>query len=119
MRTALLISLIVLGAAGAAQAQSTFRPYNAVKPQSADRDPYDLPKAYQTNPYDRDYSKNRDDTAAYKNTYKNQRDDGYSNGYGANRNSSSSSSYGSGSGSSTWRPAGSQSNNRCKPGLVC
>ena len=41
---------------GAAHAQ-LYKPFQPPKPFATDRDPYDLPKADRTNPYDRDYSK--------------------------------------------------------------
>jgi hypothetical protein len=51
MRTALLIGLMVLGAASVAQAQAARRnPYDPPKP-------FELPKEYRTNPNEWDYSK--------------------------------------------------------------
>lgn len=131
MRTALLIGLLVLGAAGAAAAQSGYlggyKPYQPPKPYSSDRDPYDLPKAYQTNPYDRDYSTNRA-SRAYTNTSRDRLDDGYSpGGYSVG----GSSNRGSSNGGYFSRPAlpslgssrsstGSRPNPACsRPGIVC
>ena len=108
MRTALLIGLIAVGLSTSAQAQTQRRPYDPPKP-------YELPKAYGTNPYDRDYSK----TDTYENQSKQKRYDS---------NARDNDSYGSGafgsqrsSRGSTWEPAGSQRDRSraCKPGLVC
>lgn len=109
MRTALLIGLMIAAslASSGAQAQTQRRPYDPPKP-------YELPKEYGTNPYDRDYSK----TDRYENQSKQRRGNG---------DSSRDSSYGPGPyGSrpsglpSTWTPAGSQRNPNCnKPGIVC
>ncbi len=133
IRTAMLIGLIVLGAAGAASAQSGYlggyKPYQPPKPYSADRDPYDLPKAYNSNPYARDFSTNRDSNA-YVNTRRDRLDDGYSpGGYSAGGSSSRGSSNG---GYLGYRPApppsygssrsstGSERDlSRCRIGIVC
>lgn len=55
MRTALLIGLLATSLAGAAHAQTS--PFRNPYGMGPAKDPYDLPKSYQTNPYDRDYSK--------------------------------------------------------------
>ena len=122
MRTAFLIGLMIAaGLASSAQAQFGTFP----KPK-ADRDPYDLPKAYNENPYGRDYSTNRDSNA-YTNTSRDKRDDGYSpGGYSAGGSASRNSSSGGYSGYSRPAPpptygsgANRQNPNCSKPGVVC
>ena len=133
MRTALLIGLMVLGAAGAAAAQGGYKPYQprdygAAPPAPRDygRDPYDLPKAYHEDPYGRDFSTNRDSNA-YVNTRRDRNDDGYSpGGY-----SSGSSSRGASSraypgmttrpsyGSNRSSTGSNRDTSRCRAGLVC
>jgi hypothetical protein len=123
MRTALLIGLMVVGVAGAAQAQGGYKPYQpkdygAGPSATRDRDPYDLPKAQQTNPYDRDYSKPDPGTRGpgYRNVdgslpsqrNSNSSSGGFYSGYGARP--SAPPSYGS----------GARRNPNCsKPGVVC
>ena len=115
MRIALLIGLLAASVAGAAQAQ--YQPYKPPKPYSSDRDPYDLPKAYQTNPYDRDYSKPAPGTSG----------PGYRNVDGsASSRPNSGSSYGGygarSSGAADYGVSSSrnQRNPNCsKPGVVC
>jgi hypothetical protein len=55
MRTALLIGLLAASVAGAAQAQMS--PYVNPYGMGPRKDPYDLPKSLQGNPYLRDYTK--------------------------------------------------------------
>jgi hypothetical protein len=115
MRTALLIALAVAALAGTAQAQtSPFRNPYGLGPA---KDPYDLPKRYQGNPYDRDYSKPNPAT----------RGPGYRNVDGSLPTRSRSDSYGGSYGSYGSRfsePSGFGVNTPryrrdCKPGLVC
>lgn len=114
MRAVLLIALMMTAVAGAAQAQTS--PYRNPYSTGPAKDPYDLPKPLQGNPYDRDYSK--------QDTYKNQQD--YQNRYGgsANRGDSNTGGLGYGYGSQSQRSNDSgvnSSRNRrdCKPGVVC
>lgn len=58
MRVALIIGLSVLAMASVAQAQTS--PYRNPYGMGPAKDPYDLPKSYRTNPYDRDYSSSGD-----------------------------------------------------------
>ena len=120
MRTALLIGLLAASLAGAAHAQvSPFRNPYGMGPA---KDPYDLPKSYYTNPYDRDYSKQAPAT----------RGPGYRNVDGslpAQRAPNSYGGYYSGYGGYGSRPSGSndygvsspryQNPNCSKPGIVC
>ena len=108
MRTALLIGLIAVGLSTSAQAQTQRRPYDPPKP-------YELPKAYGTNPYERDYGK----TDSYENQSKQKRYDSKpreNDSYGSGAWGSPSSG-----GGSTWSPAGSQRDRSraCRPGIVC
>lgn len=119
MRTALLIGLLAASVAGAALAQTS--PYVNPYGMGPAKDPYDLPKALQGNPYLRDYSK--PDPAT--------RGPGYRNADGSPASQRRpSSSYGgsySGYGSRNYDPSddgGSSSRNRrnpncSKPGIVC
>lgn len=120
MRTALLIGLIVVGAASAAQAQTS--PFRNPYGMGPAKDPYDLPKAYQTNPYDRDYSK--PDPAVRGPGYRNvdgslptrpQSDSSYGSVYGGYGG------YGArSSGLSDYGVNASRNRRDCgKPGLVC
>lgn len=123
MRTALLIGLLIAaGITTTAQAQlGGLKPYQPPKPFSTDRDPYDLPKAYNTNPYDRDYSTNRD-SPGYANTRRDKADDGYSPGGYSNGGSRQAPRYGapptSGYGGSRSTGA-NRDTSRCRVGLVC
>lgn len=123
MRTALLIGLLAASLAGAAHAQmSPFRNPYGMGPA---KNPYDLPKSYYTNPYDRDYTK--PDPATRGPGYRNvdgslpaQRAPtpsygGYYGSYGAyGSRPSGSDNYGVSS------PRYRQNNPNCsKPGIVC
>lgn len=119
MRTALLIGLLAASVAGAAQAQMS--PYVNPYGMGPRKDPYDLPKSLQGNPYLRDYTK--PDPAT--------RGPGYHNADGSPasqpRPSSSSGGYYSGYGSRRYDGSDdsvSSSRNRrnpncSKPGVVC
>jgi len=119
MRTALLIGLLAASVAGAAQAQMS--PYVNPYGMGPRKDPYDLPKSLQGNPYLRDYTK--PDPAT--------RGPGYHNADGSpgpdRRPSSSSGGFYSGYGSRPYTPndygassSRRRSNPNCsKPGVVC
>ena len=111
MHMIVLVGLIAAVAAGAAQAQSRRNPYDPPKP-------YELPKEYRTNPYERDFSKPDPATKG----------PGYHNADGSaasTRMPTPTPSYGGYYGSRTSEPSDygvNSSRNRrdCgKPGLVC
>jgi hypothetical protein len=116
VRNALLIGLMIAAVGGAAAMAQTNSPYRNPYGMGPAKDPYDLPKPYQTNPYNRDYSKpdRSDDGPGYRNvdgsTPRRNSEPSYG-GYGSRSTGSNDSGYGSSS--------RNRDLSRCRPGIVC
>ncbi len=122
MRKALLIGLTVLAMAGGAHAQTS--PYRNPYGTGPAKDPYDLPKKYQGNPYDRDYSRPETGSQSTRKSYGSDSNTSTYGGYGSTY-SGYGSSYGGNVRSNSSRDAGASSsrnqrNPACsRPGVVC